>query len=55
MLVDYREAFFFFQQVLVLHTDAEIHKVYAQQDTTKLAQRYASAQAMLTITVMSSK
>lgn len=54
MLVDYREVFFF-QRVLVLHTDAQIHKVYTQQDTTKLAQRHALAQAILTITVMSSK
>lgn len=55
MLVDYREFFFFFSQCLYLYTDAKIHKVYTQQDTTKLAQRHAVAQAILTITVMSSK
>lgn len=52
MLVDYREVFFFFQPV---DTDAQIHKVYTQQDTAKLAERHALAQAILTITVMSSK
>ena len=52
MLVEYREVFF---QLVHFYTDAQIHKVYTQQDTTKLAQRHALAQAILTITVMSSK
>lgn len=46
---------FFFSQCLYFDTDAQIHKVYTQQDTAKLAERHALVQAILTITVMSSK
>lgn len=44
MLVDYREGFFF-SQWLNFDTDAQIHKVCTQQDTAKLAERHALAQA----------
>lgn len=45
----------FFSLRLCFDTDAQIRKVYKQQDTTKLEQRHALARAALTITVMSSK
>lgn len=54
MLVDYREAFFF-PASLYFDTDAQIHKVYTQQDPAKLAKGHALMQTVLTITVMSSK